>query len=210
LADNESGRTTTRYLSKYLIKASNPGTVISTTGQYIDISGSPIVGDIVGALINGATYSYRIIAGDTTDQVAANLAQAIQTGELVACSQSTILVYNANSILTRVVCDNAASAETRRQEKDFRVVCWCPNPTARDLVAAAIDQHLDQVPFLSLSDDTTARVVYKNTNNYDQSQNALLYRRDLIYSVEYPTITVTQQPSMLFGNAALNGASTYG
>jgi hypothetical protein len=77
-------------------------------------------------------------------------------------------------------------------------------------VAAAIDQHLDQVPFLSLSDDTTARVVYKNTNNYDQSQNALLYRRDLIYLVEYPTITVTQQPSMLFGNAALNGASTYG
>ena len=75
LADNEAGRTTTRYLSEWQIKASTPGTVINTSGQSIYISGSPIVGDIVGVLINGATYTYRITAGDTTDQVAANLGQ---------------------------------------------------------------------------------------------------------------------------------------
>ena len=42
-------------------------------------------------------------------------------------------------------------------------------------------------------------IIYHNTAGYDQSQNALLYRRDLIYTVEYPTVTTAQQPSMLFG-----------
>jgi hypothetical protein len=36
------------------------------------------------------------------------------------------------------------------------------------------------------------------------------YRRDLIYTVEYPTITTAQQPSMLFGASDLNSNITYG
>ena len=57
---------------------------------------------------------------------------------------------------------------------------------------------------------TQARIIYHNTAGYDQSQNALLYRRDLIYTVEYPTVTTAQQPSMLFGASDLNSNITYG
>ena len=72
----------------------------------------------------------------------------------------------------------------------MRIICWCPTPAIRDAVAAAIDAAIDQMSFLILPDDTNARVVYRNTASYDQAQNALLYRRDLIYTVEYPTVTV--------------------
>jgi hypothetical protein len=42
---------------------------------------------------------------------------------------------------------------------------------------------------------------------FDQSQNAKLYRRDLNYNVEYPTIVSSAKPAMLFGDLVLNSAS---
>jgi hypothetical protein len=91
-----------------------------------------------------------------------------------------------------------------------RIICWCPTPPIRDLVAAALDAALTEMSFLVLPDDTNARIVYRNTAGYDQSQNALLYRRDLLYTVEYSTVTIIQQPSMLFGASEINGNITYG
>ncbi len=71
-------------------------------------------------------------------------------------------------------------------------------------------RRLIEMDFLLLPDATQARIIYHNTAGYDQSQNALLYRRDLIYTVEYPTVTTAQQPSMLFGASDLNSNITYG
>jgi hypothetical protein len=210
VTDNDSGRTTTRYLSEWRATPSTPGTTISVTGQSITVGGTPGTGDVVGALINGQAYAYRILPGDTSMQVAANLSQAIQANLAVALQGATITVLDAGVIVVRAVSDSAAHAETRRQEKDVRIICWCPSPIARDAVAAAIDQQIDLMPFMSLPDSSDARLVYKNTNSYDQAQNALLYRRDLIYIAEYPTISVMQQPSMLFGDAVFNGSSTFG
>ena len=50
----------------------------------------------------------------------------------------------------------------------------------------------DQMDFLLLPDASQARIMYHNTAGYDQSQNALLYRRDLIYTVEYPSVTTVK------------------
>ncbi len=210
VSDNDSGRTTTRYLPEWQTTSSQPGVTASTTEQTITISGNPAVGDVIGALIDGVAYAYRIQAGDTPDLVASNLNQLIQANRPATAQGFTITVPGAGSIEVRVVCDNATSFESRRQEKDVRIICWCPTPPIRDSVAAAIDTAIDQMSFLILPDDTNARVVYRNTASYDQAQNALLYRRDLVYTVEYPTITVVQQPSMLFGASDLNSNITYG
>jgi hypothetical protein len=69
---------------------------------------------------------------------------------------------------------------------------------------------MDQIAFLLVSDGSKARIIYRNTESYDQAQNALLYRRDLVYIVEYATITTFMQPSMLFGASAINGDIIYG
>jgi hypothetical protein len=210
VSDNDSGRTTTRYLPEWQVAVSQPGVTASSTGQTITISGSPQVGDVIGALIDGATYAYRIQAGDTPDLIASNLNQLIQTNLPSAVQISTITVAGAGSVSVRVVCDSTASFESRRQEKDLRIICWCPTPAIRDAVSAVIDSAVNQGSFLALPDNSSARVVYRNTASYDQAQNALLYRRDLIYTVEYATITVEEQPSMLFGASDLNSNITYG
>src|ERR1700712_2603299 len=190
VTDNDSGRTTTRYLPEWHTTLSQPGVAASATAQTITISGNPALGDVVGLLIDQAAYAYRLQAGDTPDLVASNVIQLIQANRPAASHGPTITVPGAESIEVRVVCDAVTSFESRRQEKDLRIICWCPAPLVRDAAAAAIDLAMDQVSFLILPDNTRARVVYKNTSSYDQAQNALLYRRDLVYTIEYPTVTI--------------------
>jgi hypothetical protein len=97
--------------------------------------------------------------------------------------------------------------EVRRQEQGFRITCWCPTPTARDTVASAIDLLLTGFRFISLEDNSHGRLQYKGTLVFDQSQDALLYRRDLLYNVEYCTTISEIEPSMLFGNLIVNAGT---
>jgi hypothetical protein len=62
--------------------------------------------------------------------------------------------------------------------------------------------------FLDLVDGTKARVRYVSTQVYDQSQNALLYRRDLCFMCEYTVIESTEAPIMLFGDLVTNGRNS--
>jgi hypothetical protein len=209
-ADNDSGRTTTRYLPRWKTISGLPGTTANVSGETIAIAGSPAIGDVLGAIVDGVPFAYRIQAGDTPGLAASNLAQLIQATRPSSLQGSSITIHGASSVTARVVCDGVASSETRRQEKDLRIICWCPAPPVRDAVASAIDSAMNDVDFLSLPDSTEARITYRNTASYDQAQNALLYRRDLVYAVEYATITTTQQPSMLFGASDLNRNIIYG
>ncbi len=209
-SDNDSGKTTTRYLLEWQYASVTPTLTVSTLGQTILVGGTATVGNVIGALINGMPFVYRIAAGDTADLVAANLCTAIQASFMATLSGPQITIPGAYSIIVRVVNDNSASYEGRRQQKDVRVAFWCSTPAVRDSLAAAVDLSIAQDSFLLQPDNSNARVTYKNSMTYDQSQNALLYRRDLIYSVEYPTIISVDLPSMLFGAAYINSEITYG
>ena len=183
---------------------------MSASGETITISGTPVVGDLVGAIIDAVPYAYRIQDGDNRAMVAASLNLLIQAKRLTNLHGATITIPGARAITARAVSDGSASTESRRQEKDLRIICWCSTPMVRDRIASVIDAAMDQVEFLALPDSTSARVVYRNTSSYDQAQNALLYRRDLVYTVEYPTILTIEQPSMLFGASDLNSNTKYG
>lgn len=208
-SDNEGGRTTTRYLPRWETFVATPGTTVSVSGQTLTVSGTPTYGDIAGVLIDGVPYSYSVQAGDNPAMIAANLTQAILLKRMASCLGFTITVPGAYIMTARVVCNNAASVESRRQEKDVRIVCWCPAPAVRDAVVAAVDAALNNLAFLPLADGTQARMIYRGTQSYDQSQNALLYRRDLVYTIEYATIETVTLPSMLFGTSDLGANTTY-
>lgn len=210
VTDSDSGHVTTRYLQEWHTKSVRPGTTVSAAAPTVTISGTPAVGDVVGALIDGVAYAYRIKDRDMPGLIASNLCHLIQSDRLANTQGGVITIPGAATITVRVVRDSSTSFESRRQEKDLRIICWCPNPPVRDTVAAAIDSGIDRISFLPLADNTTARVIYRNTVSYDQAQNALLYRRDIVYTMEYPTVTDLQQPSLLFGASDINGNIIYG
>jgi hypothetical protein len=209
-SDNTSGKTTTRYLEEWHHKPVSSGLTVDVVDGTILISGIALVGNVVGALIDGLVYVYRVRAGDTPDLVAANLCTAMQANLIATTHGPRINLSGATTIAVRSVFDQDAYYEGRRQEKDIRAIFWCSSPLVRDSLTNVIDIAICQSSFLSLPDTTRAHISYRNTSTSDQSQNALLYRRDLIYCVEYPTVISVNLPSMLFGAAAINGQITFG
>jgi hypothetical protein len=118
----------------------------------------------------------------------------------VYLSGAGISVPGARRLVARVVADQISYREVRRQQRAFVVACWCPSPGLRDVTAQAVDLAMARRPFLTVADGSSARVSYQSTAQYDQAQNALLYRRDLSYLVEYPTVMRVSEPSMLFAD----------
>jgi hypothetical protein len=136
--------------------------------------------------------------------VAANLATQIQGDFIAILSGASIHVPGAVILQARVAPDGVATQEARRQQREIRVIAWCATPSLRDVTSSIVDTSLANQPFVTLNDSTVARLIYHGTQVFDQSQNALLYRRDLIYMVEYATMVTISAPSMLFGNLTLN------
>lgn len=80
--------------------------------------------------------------------------------------------------------------EIRRQERTFQISIWAPTPAARDSIAKAVDPALAATERFTLPDQTSARLIYKGSPMTDMLEKARIYRRDLLYSVEYATTQI--------------------
>ena len=201
-----AGRVSTRYVQEWVGSPMAPQLTAQVAGVSVTFGGLVAPGQVAGLAIDGVTYAYRVQASDSPALVAANLAVLVRADRLVLVSGSTITMPGAGEVLVRVVADAPAQQEVRRQTQVFRVTCWCPTPQTRDAAAGAIDLAMAPLTFLDLADGSQGRVIYAGTTVFDQSQDALLYRRDLLYSVEYATVLTATQPAMLFGELGVNAA----
>jgi hypothetical protein len=203
----EPGRNTTRYFQQRAASQVLPTITVLQSGTSVTIGGTAGYEQLAGVLINSSTYVYSVLASDTPEIVAANLAAAVRADWIVNLSGATLTIPGASNVLARVVSGASIMQEVRRQEQRFRITCWCPSPPTRDSSASAIDAMFASLRFIDLSDGTQGRLQYNGTLVFDQSQDALLYRRDLLYDVEYPTVITAQYPAMLFGNLLVNAGA---
>ncbi len=205
------GHTTTRYPETwYPIVAQAPTLTATLSGTTATFGGAGGAGQVAGLMVDGRTYVYRTTSGDTPASVAANLATLARADAIVGLTGASISVPGAGRMLARVVADTGAVQEVRRQVRDFRVSCWCSTPALRDQAAATIYRALAPLHFIALPDGSAGRLTYAGGNVFDQSQNATLYRRDLVYSVEYPTMLSALLPAMLFGSGTLDAVPFIG
>ena len=209
--DAQARRNTTRFIDPPTPAAPvAPTLTVTVSGQSVTFGGSASLGQLAGLLIDNAAFVHRTQPGDTPEGVAATLAAYIRTSRIAQLSGASITIPGAGSVIGRVVADQSAQAETRRQLQTIRLSCWCPTPTTRDTAAAAIDQALSLTNYLTMPDGTAARLQEAGTLVFDQSQNANLYRRDLLLEVEYATTASETLPAMIFGLSRLlpNGNAT--
>lgn len=192
------------YLDRPIATPSPAGLTATVTGTCVTFSGPVLVGQIVGILVDGVPYIYNVCSNDSAENIVGNLVVLICRNRLAIASGSSLSIPNAIVLIARVVMNGIVSRELRRQRREIQVNCWCPNASLRDMVAATIDMGVSLSPFISISDGTMAHVRYVFTQAYDQSQNALLYRRDLCYEFEYTEIQCTSAPVMLFGDLVRN------
>ncbi len=200
-ADAANQTTTTRYSNEWLpteiLEPTLSGAVFGNTAVFAGDAGP---GQIAGLLVDGFAAVHRTVIGDTPVTVALAIATGLASRNAMA-SGASVLVLGARRMKARVVADQPGVRETRRQRVVFRVVCWCPDPASRDTLASLIDSQLSDIAFLDLPDGLAGRLRIVASTPTDRAQTAGLYRRDLLYSVEYATTIRLDLPTLLFGNA---------
>lgn len=198
------GRNTTRHLDQWLrLPAPGVSLIASVTGNAVTFSGSALVGQLAGVLADGTSYVHATDGHDSPALVASDLATLMRADRIVLLSGASIIVPGVSKLTARVVALQPAMMVTRRQEQHFRVTCWSPDPALRDRTAVIVDTALAPLAFIPLPDGSAGRIRYHSGAVNDNAEDATLYRRDLVYSVEYPTTVKAQMPTMLFGDLAM-------
>ena len=169
-------------------------------GVSASFAGGCAVGQLAGVLVNEQSFAYAVQASDSPATVASNLAALIRTaGWIVNYAGSGLSVPAARRFDARVVAGAGALQEIRRQVQEFGVTMWCADPVMRDAVAPVIDEVLGALKFIPLADGSFGHMNFTGTATQDGGAETSLFRREVIYAVEYPTTLAQMAPAMLFG-----------
>ena len=200
-------RNTTRFPDVWTVRPNHERLQVKVTDDSVTFSGCADAGQVAGLLLDQTTYRYVTKAGDTPRRVALGLIGQLGPKRLALLLDETIRFYNVGRLVARVVGPAVATREVRRQQQAFRLSFWCPTPAVRDHVVALADLSLAAQSFIDLPDGSSARLRYVRSETIDRASDATLFRRDLIYDVEYATMLQEVQAAMLFGDLRLNDGS---
>jgi len=178
-------RKTTRYLGRSWVPITAPVHTVTMTvaGAVVTLSGAVSAQNLLVSL-NGTGYVYAMQANDTLTTAATGLASLIPGA---SSSGPVVTLTGAHSVFARVGGIGTSIKETKRQEQQFQITVWAPTPATRDATAKQIDSILSDATNMALPDGSAGIIRYAQTLQTDQLEKAGLYRRDLIYSVDYAT-----------------------
>jgi hypothetical protein len=203
--DPGRGRDTTRWGVQVTELGGSPGVTVVTDGNSATFYGSANRGDLAGVLVGATGYVYAAQTGDSASLVAACVAGAIRANTICWLTGATLTVPACTAIAARTGAAAQALEEWARQEHDFRISVWAGTPALRDAACGAVGAALATMTFLTLADGTGGRLRYSATASDDADQASSVYRRDLVYTVEYGTTVLMSGPRVLFGDINANG-----
>jgi hypothetical protein len=202
-------RETTRYPCEWQGQSPTATLLGTISGQTVSFSGYGGSGQVAGVSVDGRCYAYRMRDGDSAALVSAALAAQIRSDRPAVASGSSLFLLDGNDLIVRVVVDGQGGREVRRQVAGFRVTFWCPNPALRDLVVSQVDTAIADTPFIDIG-GWACRLRASGDTSSDDGSAAGIWRRDLLYSVEYPTVVNETLPAMLFGITDVNSVPFVG
>lgn len=185
-------RNTTRYPRNEQVGTLNVPTITLTlSGSEITLGGSlAAYAQNLAMTIAEVAYAVQVPANTSLSAAAALLAA---TYEGATSSGPVVTIPSGVSITNLRTGGYAPTAtEVARTEKVFSVIVWAPTPAARDAIAKAIDPVLKQASWLYTPGGSSVRNIYQRTMQIDNDQKQGLFRRDLTYLAEYPTIVTGQ------------------
>lgn len=161
----------------------------AVSGAHITLGGTIATPQYVTVILGGAhAYSYAVKTNDTLSSVAAALAALISAAVPATSSGPVITNSTGADVICRVGAPGTGWIETRRQVRPLQVTVWAGTPAARDAAAKVVDALFADTDWLTFSDGSAGRLLYTGSYTEDGAQIEGVYRRDLIFTVEYPTI----------------------
>lgn len=177
---------------------------VSGDGQTVTLSGTPTATEYVSLNVDGRFIYSRL--GTTTDVIiAALLADIVADFPAATASGHSLTIPNAIDITVRIGAAGLMGRILHRQRQRVKVSVWAPDHAVRTKAAEAIDVAMKQNMRLALPDTSQAILTYESTFLTDHWETVGVYRRDLIYSVEFATIEkFTAYEVTAFGRSAVN------
>lgn len=165
----------------------SPVTTLTLTqvGQVVTVGGTVSTPQNVALLVNGLPYTYAVQGGDTLTGIATAL--AVQIPGATSSGAAITVPATARIQAARVGGVGMMFREIRRQTRGMQITIWADTPAHREATAQAIDVALGATEFITMTDQSASRIIYQSSRLDDATQRANLYRRDLMYSVEYAT-----------------------
>lgn len=203
------GKNTTRFLGDDDSQNTIPAAQLAL-GIYqnrVTVGGSINPGEAATLRVNYQPYSYVVKAGDTISTVAAALAAMIPGA---SANAYVITINGLFDIETAISVPVVMQQEIGRQCQVFMVTVWAPSETVRDAIMRLLEVSFKQQPRIVMPDNTWARLLYRGTIDQDTGQKVQIYRRNLLYEVEYATMaTETDHTVTNFGvtTTSTNGSS---
>jgi len=206
---NPGQRNTTRFLRQMMVQpvvVPDPTMFASISGNQITFEGSGSALELIGVSYGHAVgMAMRLTDVDTPGTVAAYFAAAI-TG---SSASGPVLTLPTHQPVAVAIGTNVTSLrEVHRQCGTWRVTIWAVNPQLRDQFASLIDPNLQGLDRFFFDDGSCSGPIIGAgffINDVPEKQN--LWKRDLLYETEYPTDTVSIDPTMVLGHGIVN--STY-
>lgn len=167
---------------------------LTLSGQTVTVGGTVSTPQNAALVVDNKAYVYAVQAGDTLAGIATALAALVNVDQTATAAGAVVTIPGAKYISPRVGGQGVAMRETRRQEQGYQITVWANCFGQRDPIAAAIDSALSGIPHLTLADQSAA-LRFKSSRQDDSQQKEGIYRRDLMYAVEFSTFasqTLTQ------------------
>lgn len=163
------------------------GLSVSVSGNVITVSGQPHSGEYLTLVCDRANVFS--LSATTTQGLLNSLAVAAQAIYPTANATATTLTVPFKFHMdVRQGGVATLGKVTHRQRQCIMVTVWAPNRVVRNQLAAAIDVALKINNKITLPDTSQAILTYSRTLVNDQNQSDNVYRRDLMYDVEYATL----------------------
>ena len=193
---NGMTQVTTRYPRQYTdVAIGTTPITVSTSGNTVTFAGTGGVVQLAGVANRAGSYAIATTVADTPATVAAQL-RALAPG---ATGAGAVVIMTGSAVIGRVGPFNVALLETRRQKQGFLVSVWCPSSALRDAASSTIDGAMALIDFVALPDGTGGQLRYVGDTVLDTPTKSGIWRRDLAYTVDYPTTSRLATATMLFG-----------
>lgn len=207
-------RNTTRYPPQWQVQTAAVDMVTATvSGQTVTIGGTVSTPQNVAVLVKAGLlplkpYVYSVQAGDTLNSIAAALAALINADTAASATGAVITVASAAQIKARVGGQGTVIKEVMRQIDRIHMNIWCPSPALGAAVAAPVKAAISGLNFLTLVDQMAARVITCGEYLDDMPEKPGLFRRCIMYDIEYPTTITEPAYEIIVPEEQLDGAQT--
>jgi hypothetical protein len=179
-------------------------TSVPATGT-ITLSGTVVAGTHTMTQIGDVYVPYTPPVGATPAQVATAVASAVNANTDAAAIATAVAVGNVITVTTvgnavnghRVKFDFKIGGtalmveETGRRHVEFQINVYGYDDPSRARYANTLDTALSAMDFLVPEDDVPAKLVYVRSQQIDRELSHVVYRRTLVYSVQYTQTALT-------------------